>query len=366
MACYNVCMKVFVTGAAGFIGSYVSRALVWRGDDVVGLDNFDAYYPKQCKEFNVDLINLASARNTQFFSNQVVEPVYKELEALYSEPITKERGYFSFVEGDIVNYDFLEYLFEREKFDAVIHLAAMAGVPLSTKDPRKYTSVNVDGTMNLLNVSKETGVKKFVFASSSSVYGNREDKKVTEEDTVMRAVSPYGATKVAGEVLCHAASAVYGLNCVVDRVFGPIYGPLQRPYGMLAQRAINYVHNDKTVKVYGRHGLTMAKDSTYIDDQVNGLLLCLGHDTKFDVFNIGTSNPISILDTFKAIEEAYGKPVKYEVVEADPGDVGASADITKAKTVLGYAPKAIFKEGIANQVRIFKLMPDWYKTMDKV
>lgn len=359
-------MKVFVTGAAGFIGSYVSRALIWRGDDVVGFDNFDAYYPKQCKEFNVDLVNLSSARKTQFFSNSVVEPVYRELEKLYPDPVSKERGYFSFVEGDIVNYDFLEYLFEKEKFDAVIHLAAMAGVPMSTKDPRKYTSVNVDGTMNLLNVSKETGVKKFVFGSSSSVYGNREDKKVTEEDTVTRAVSPYGATKVAGEVLCHAASAVYGLHCVVDRIFGPIYGPLQRPFGMLAQRTINYVYNDKTVKVYGRHGLDMAKDSTYIDDQVQGLLLCLEHESKFDVFNIGTSDPVSIKDTFTAVEEAYGKPVKYEVVEADKGDVGASADITKAKKTLGYTPKAVFKEGIANQVRIFNLMPEWYKKLENV
>lgn len=359
-------MKVFVTGAAGFIGSYVSRALVWRGDDVVGFDNFDPYYPRQCKELNVDLTNMAAARKPQFFSSQVIEPIYKELEALHKHPISKERGYYSFIEGDIVNYDFLEYIFEKEKFDAVIHLAAMAGVPLSTKDPRKYTSVNVDGTMNLLNVSKENGVKKFVFASSSSVYGNREDKKVTEEDNVVRAVSPYGATKVAGEVLCHAASAVYGLNCVIDRVFGPIYGPLQRPYGMLAQRAINYVHNDKTVKIYGRHGLTMAKDSTYIDDQVDGLLLCLDYETRFDVFNIGTSEPVSILDTLNAIGEAYGKPVKYEVVEADPGDVGASADISKAKKILGYSPKTNFKEGIANQVRIFKLLPGWYQSLPNV
>lgn len=359
-------MKVFVTGAAGFIGSYISRALVWRGDDVIGFDNFDEYYPKQCKEFNVDLVNLSSARKTQFFSNQAVDPVYDALEKLYPEPVTKERGYFSFVEGDIVNYDFLEYLFEKENFDAVIHLAAMAGVPLSTKNPRKYTSVNVDGTMNLLNVSKETGVKKFVFASSSSVYGNREDKKVSEEDTVTRAVSPYGATKVAGEVLCHAASAVYHLNCVVNRVFGPIYGPLQRPSGMLAQRTVNYVHNNKAVKVYGRHGLDMAKDSTYIDDQVQGMLLCLDYETSFDVFNIGTSTPVSIRDTFTAVEKAYGKKVAYEVVEADVGDVGASADISKAKKILGYSPKAVFEQGIANQVEIFKLMPDWYKTLEGV
>lgn len=359
-------MKIFVTGAAGFIGSYVSRALIWRGDDVTGFDNFNDYYPRACKEFNVDLINLASGRKTQYFPFKTVEPIYKKIESFYDKPISKERGYFSFVEGDIVNYDFLEYIFEKEKFDAVIHLAAMAGVPLSTKNPRLYTSVNVDGTINLLNVSKETDVKKFVFGSSSSVYGNRDDKKVTEEDNVMRAVSPYGATKVAGEVICHAASAVYGTDAVIDRIFGPIYGPLQRPYGMLMQRTINYVHNGRTVQVYGKNGLDTAKDSTYIDDQVAGILLCLDYQTKFDVFNIGTSDPQSLRQWFSAVEKAYGKPVKYEVVDVDKGDVVSSADITKARKLLGYEPKMKLEEAVQRQVEVFKMMPDWYKTLPNV
>ncbi len=359
-------MKVFVSGAAGFIGSYISRALVWRGDAVVGFDNFNNYYPKNCKEFNVDLINLSSGRKTQFFPAQTVEPIYEKIESFYDKPIQKERGYFSFVEGDITNHDFLEYLFEKEKFDAVIHLAAMAGVPLSTKNPRLYTSVNVDGTMNLLNVSKDTGVKKFVFGSSSSVYGNREDKKVTEEDNVMNAASPYGATKVAGEVLCHAASVVFGMNITIDRIFGPIYGPLQRPAGMLMQRAINFTHNNKKVQVYGRKGLDSAKDSTYIDDQVDGLLKCLDYQGHFDVFNIGTSDPQSMREWFGAIEKYMGKPVPYEIVEVDKGDVAASADISKAKKLLGYEPKATLDEAVKRQVEVFNLMPDWYQTLPNV
>lgn len=359
-------MKVFVTGAAGFIGSYIARALVWRGDDVVGFDNFNYYYPKECKEFNVDLVNLAAGRKTQYYPFKIVEPIYKKMESFYDKPISGKRGYFSFVEGDIVNHDFLEYLFEKEKFDAVVHLAAMAGVPLSTKNPRLYTSVNVDGTMNLLNVSKDTKVKKFVFASSSSVYGNREDKKVTEDDNVMHAVSPYGATKVAGEVLCHAASAVFDLPVVIARIFGPIYGPLQRPYGMIMQRAINFTHNNKPVQVWGRHGLDSAKDSTYIDDEVNGLLLCLDYDTKFDVFNIGTSDPQSMREWFTAIEKYMGKPVPYEIVEVDKGDVASSADISKAKSKLGYAPSHTLDEGVKRQVEVFKLMPEWYQTLPNV
>ncbi|MCX6783511.1 MAG: GDP-mannose 4,6-dehydratase [candidate division WWE3 bacterium] len=359
-------MKVFVSGAAGFIGSYVARALVWRGDDVVGFDNFNNYYPKECKEINVDLCNLAAGRKTQFLPIKTIEPIYKQMESFYRNPISKERGYFNFIEGDIVNYDFLEYLFEKEKFDAVVHLAAMAGVPLSTKNPRLYTSVNVDGTINLLNVSKENAVKKFVFGSSSSVYGNREDKKVTEEDNVTNAASPYGATKVAGEVLCHAASVVYGLPIVIDRIFGPIYGPLQRPYGMLMQRAINFTYNNKNVQIYGRKGLDSAKDSTYIDDQVAGILLCLDYATKFDIFNIGTSDPKSIMDWFKAIEVVMNKPVPYDIVEVDKGDVAASADISKAKKILGYTPQATLEEGVRRQVEVFKMMPEWYKTLPNV
>lgn len=359
-------MKIFVTGAAGFIGNYVCRALIWRGDDVIGYDNFNDYYPLKCKEFNVDLVDVAAGKKPQFFTSDTIDPIYSKIESYYGKPISKQRGSFSFVEGDIVNYDFLEYLFTKEKFDAVVHLAAMAGVPLSTKNPRLYTSVNVDGTINLLNVSKETGVKKLVFGSSSSVYGDRSDKKVTEEDSVMRAVSPYGATKVAGEVLCHAASVVYGLNIAIARIFGPIYGPLQRPYGMLMQRAINHTYNDKKVQIYGKKGMETAKDSTYIDDLVHGLLLCLDHDTQFDIFNIGTSDPRSIKEWFAAIEKSMKKPVPYKVIDSDVGDVASSADITKARTVLGYNPTAVLEEGVRRQVEVFEMMPDWYKTMPKV
>ena len=359
-------MKIFVTGAAGYIGSYVARALIWRGDDVIGYDNFHPYYPRECKEFNVDLSNIASGRKTQFLPSNVVEPVYKKIEEFYEKPITKERGFYSFIEGDIVNYDFLEYIFEKEKFDAVIHLAAMAGVPFSTKEPRLYTSVNVDGTVNLLNVSTRTNVKKFVFASSSSVYGNREDKKVTESDSVHEAVSIYGASKVAGEVLCHASNVIYGIETVVARIFGPIYGPLQRPAGMFHPRAINYNYNGKTLKIFGRKGLDTAKDSTYIDDTVEGLLLCLDHDFKFEIFNIGTSNPLSIRTWLDTIEKAMGKPTKTEVVETDVADVASSADISKARKILGYDPGTDMYEGVKRQVEVFNLMPEWYKTLPNV
>jgi len=358
-------MKILVTGAAGFIGSYVCRALINRGDDVVGIDNFSDYYKKDCKLFNLDLLNLNSGKTATFFDSKVVLPVFEKIQSYYTET-NSNKGNFKFVELDILDFEAVNKLFLVEKPDAVVHLAAMAGVPLSVKFPRLYSNVNVNGTTNLLEASKSVGLKKFVFGSSSSVYGDVGGAVVKESDDVMHAVSPYGATKVAGEVLSHAASVVYGIPVVVDRIFGPIYGPLQRPYGMMMQRAINYTYNGKTVQIYGRKGMDSAKDSTYIDDQVAGILLCLDHDTKFEVFNIGTSDPRSIRDWFSAIEIVMGKPVPFEIVNVDKGDVASSADISKAKNVLGYKPSMTLEEGVKRQVEVFSLMPEWYKTLSEV
>jgi UDP-glucuronate 4-epimerase len=248
----------------------------------------------------------------------------------------------------------------------VIHLAAWAGVPRSIEKPAIYANVNVVGTVNLLEACRNYGVKKFIFGSSSSVYGDRSGATVKEEDDVLHAVSPYGATKVAGEVLCHAASVVYDINIIVNRIFGPIYGPLQRTYGMFMQRAINYAYNEKELSIYGSKGMETAKDSTYIDDQVDGFLRMLDFATKFEVFNIGTANPRPIKDWINLVEKELGMPVKYKLVEADKGDVASSANIDKAKKLLGYEPKVNLEEGIKRQIEIFKLMPEWYKKMEIV
>lgn len=357
-------MKVLVTGAAGFIGSYMCRQLIWHGHDVIGIDNFNFYYPRNCKEFNVDLVNLSADRKTQYFSTNIVKPIYNKMEGF--SRIAKKQGTFGFYEADIVNYDFLEYIFTKEKFDKIIHFAAMAGVPFSTKNPRIYTSVNVDGTTNLINLSKEAVVKEILFASSSSVYGNREDRKVREDDSVLGAASIYGATKVAGEVLCHAAYQIFGIESNVIRIFGPIYGPLQRPYGMFMQRAINFTHNNKPVQIYGRKGLASAKDSTYVDDLVNGFMLAFDKPFGFEIFNIGTSDPRSIQDWINAIEKSMGKKVPIQIVDVDKADVASSADISKAEKLLGYKPKVTLEEGLSRQVEIFNMMPEWYKTMSDV
>jgi UDP-glucuronate 4-epimerase len=358
-------MNVLITGGAGFIGSYVSRALIRRGDNVVSLDNFNEYYPRVCKEFNVDLVNILAGLPTKTpFSD--LQPIFDKMETYYLSDASVKKGTFKFYEADITDDVKINEIFKENKLDAVIHLAAWAGVPMSIKKPLTYTKVNVLGTMNLVDACRNFGVKKFVFGSSSSIYGNREDKRVTEDDDVMHAVSPYGATKVACEVLCHSASVVYGINVAVDRIFGPIYGPIQRPYGMFMQRAINYAYNQKELSIFGRKGLNTAKDSTYIDDQVDGILKMLDYETKFDVFNIGTSDPQPIKLWIDTIEKTLGMPVEYKLAEADKGDVASSSDITKAKKILDYEPKMKIEEGVKRQVEIFKLMPEWYKKLENV
>lgn len=358
-------MKILVTGVAGFIGSDVARKLIQRGDSVVGIDNFNDYYPRNCKEFNLDLISLFAGGVVGFSKKEEVFPVYEKLKEYYPVTQNTKIGTFKFLEVDITDFEKLKMLFETEKFDGVIHLAAMAGVPLSAKEPRLYTQININGTVNLLELSAKAGTKKFAFASTASAYG-QVDRKVTESESVSKPWSIYGATKSAGEVLGHAFTKIYDMDFTSVRIFGPIYGPLQRPCGMLIQRAINFAYNNKILTIYGIKGLETAKDFTYIDDVVAGIILCFDSAKGFEVFNIGTSDAITIKKWFDAVSEALSKEVKYEVVSADKGDVAISADITKARTKLGYYPKMFYKEGIKRQVETFNLMPDWYKKMENV
>ena len=355
-------MKIFVTGAAGFIGSYVSRALVLRGDDVVGYDNFHSYYPRNCKEFNVDLTYLAAGRKTRFFPQQQIEPIYKKLDSISSfSKSDKKTGYYEFVEGDIVNYDFLEYLFDKEKFDAVIHLAAMAGVPFSIRDPRLYTSVNLDGTTNLLNLSTLNNIKNFVFASSSSVYGNSDKVPFKENELENKPISPYAATKLAGEVLCHTFNYNFGLNISCLRFF-TVYGPLQRPYGMAIQRFVNYVFRDIPLTIFGDG--SMARDYTYVEDTVKGILGALDNVQKYEIYNLGNSAPVTLNNLVKEIEAAVGKKAIITNVDRPSTEVNITfADITKANKMFGYKPTMDVSEGIKRQVEVYRMMPEWYRNL---
>lgn len=365
-------MTILITGAAGFIGSALARSLISQGQDVIGIDNFNDYYSRRCKGFNVDLIRLSANQEAIENKDPEIHAVLNKIQEYYNEDNktetnkTQQLGTFLFYELDINDYKKLQELFTTHNISAIIHLAAMAGVPLSTKKPILYTKVNVEGTTNLLELASINKVDKFLFASSSSVYGHRNQEKVKETDDITKTESVYGATKVAGEVLCHAFYKSKGLKSAIIRIFGPIYGPLQRPYGMLHQRAINYTHNNKTLEIYGRFGLTTAKDATYIDDEIQGIIKILNSDFYYEIYNIGTANPLPIQHWLDCIENAFGKKLQINIIEADAADVTSSADITKAKTKLGYEPKISMQEGLNRQVEIFKLMPKWYQEMENV
>tara|TARA_Y100000310_G_scaffold345575_1_gene466792 strand:+ start:8969 stop:10048 length:1080 start_codon:yes stop_codon:yes gene_type:complete len=359
-------MTILITGAAGFIGSALARELIWQGQNVIGIDNFNEYYPRRCKEFNVDLCYLSSNQNTIETKDKEIYKVLEKLREYSQISNANIKGKFNFYQMDINDNSKLEELFKKHQITKIIHLAAWAGVPLSTKKPRIYAKVNVGGTTNLLKLSTEYRVQKFLFASSSSVYGHRSNEQVKETENITKAESVYGATKVAGEVLCHAFYKSHGLKSAIVRIFGPIYGPLQRPYGMLHQRAINYTHNNKTLQIYGRNGLATAKDATYIDDEVQGILKILDSNFDYEIYNIGTANPLTIRHWLDCIEQAFNKKLQIEIIDADTADVTSSADITKAKEQIGYNPKISMLEGIKRQVEVFKLMPKWYQDMEQV
>lgn len=354
-------MKILVTGAAGFIGSYLTRELIRRGDDVIGIDNFNEYYPKECKDFNLDLIYLETQKPTKTYEKGIVEPIYNKLLEFNNLKPLEKTGEFSFKEIDIIDKNAIDALFENEKFDAVIHLAAMAGVPYSLKKPTLYSDVNVTGTVNLLEASAQNNVRKFVFGSSSSVYGGRTDVPFREEDDVSKPISAYAATKRMGELICYTYHHLYDLPIAVVRIFGPIYGPLQRFYGMAAQRFIKQVHQGKPMTIYGDG--EMARDSTYIDDEVDGIIRSLDTKMKYEIINIGTGSPVTVNELAQFIIKYYGKGEKIHLDKPKTEVPITYADISKAKSMLKYKPKVNFEEGIKRQVEVFKMMPGWYQDM---
>lgn len=359
-------MKILVTGAAGFIGSHLCRELVLRGDDVTGYDNFHEYYPRRCKEFNVDLINLsADSKKAQFFPYEEIQVIHEQLSKYDDQEYLKNRsGKFEFIEGDVTDFETLKSLFKNKKFDVVVHLAAMAGVPYSIKEPRLYTTVNIDGTVNLLNLSVENKVSNFIFASSSSVYGNTKEVPFSENKVENKTISPYAATKLAGEILCHTFHYNFGLPITCLRFF-TVYGPLQRPYGMVIQRFINQALHDLPLTVYG-NGM-MARDYTYFSDTVSGIIASIDKKLDFEILNLGNSSPVKLNALVEEIEKALNKKVKVDHLDRPSTEVDITyADISKANKILGYQPKIGISEGIKRQVEVLMMMPKWYRDMENV
>lgn len=316
-------MKILITGGAGFIGSNLAKKLMDRGDKVVIIDNFNDYYDPQLKK----------------------DRIKKYL-----------KGYnFKLYKGDIRDVKLLDRIFKTEKLDKVMHLAALAGVRNSLLDPLEYEDVNVRGTLNLLEMSKKYKIKNFVYASSSSVYGNNKKQPFSESDSVDTPISPYAATKKATELLAHVYSHIYGLNTTGLRFF-TVYGPWGRPDMALFLFA-DGITKGNPIKVFN-HG-KMSRNFTYVDDIVSGTIAVIDANLKCEVMNIGGDREETLMRYIEVLEENLGKIAKKKMLPMQPGDVLATvADIRKLKK-LGWKPTTRIEEGIKNFV-------SWYKEYYKI
>lgn len=315
---------ILVTGGAGFIGSATTKALIDRGDRVVMIDSFNDYYDPKLKEDRLKI----------FLKG------YKAGYTLYR--------------GDIRDKKTLEKIFRKEKIDKVIHLAAMAGVRNSLLDPALYVEVNILATVHLLDLAVQYRVKNFVYASSSSVYGNNQKIPFAESDPVDTPVSPYAATKKADELIAHVYSHIHKLPTTGLRFF-TVYGPWGRP-DMGVFLFIKNILEGKTLEVYN-HG-KMRRNFTYIDDIVSGILTTLDANLPYAVMNIGGDRDDALLDYIGTIEKYVGKKAKKKMLPMQPGDVLTTvADIKKLRA-LGWQPTTRIEEGIKSFV-------DWYKSYYK-
>ena len=316
-------MKILVTGAAGFIGSKLMYSLRERGDEVIGIDNFNDYYDVRLKEARVSAMKLDVRKM------------------------------------DITNKYVLDSLFASEKFDKVVNLAAQAGVRYSITNPYVYLHSNLVGFMNILEACRNYGVKHLVFASSSSVYGMNNTVPYNEDDKADSPVSLYAATKKSNELMAHSYCKLYGIAMTGLRYF-TVYGPWGRPdmAPMLFAKAIS---NGDTIKVFN-HG-DMIRDFTYIDDIVNGTIACLDHEPtpnkdgiKYRIYNIGCSHPVKLMDFISEMEQALGTEAKKEFLPMQPGDVyQTNADTTKIETEVGYKPSVQLHDGISRFI-------EWYRS----
>jgi len=312
---------VLVTGGAGFIGSHLCGRLLKEGTTVICIDNFDSFYDPNIKIKNIEGMG-------KKFPNQ-----------------------FKLITGDIRSSEHLTETFKKNRIDSVVHLAARAGVRPSIDNPLLYQDVNIRGTIVLLEACKEFGIKDFIFASSSSVYGENQRVPFSEEDLDIQPISPYGATKRAGELLCYSYHHLYGMNIASLRIF-TAYGPRQRPE-MAIHKFTRLIDQDEKIPIYGDG--SARRDYTYIDDLIEGILAVMHHHRGFEIYNLGESQTTSLNELIHLIEEAFGKKANIEMLEPQPGDVSITyADISKAERKLGYHPKIKIEEGI-------KRFVEWYK-----
>lgn len=305
-------MNILITGGAGFIGSTLADKLLKENNKVFVIDNFNDYYDVHLKEENVT-VNLNNSN-------------YK----LYR--------------GDICDRKLVEQIFSENKIDTVVHIAARAGVRPSLEDPLEYVRTNIEGTINILENMRKTDVKKIVFASSSSVYGNCKAEKFSEDLKVTEPISPYAATKSACEQFLYTYSKLYDINAVCLRFF-TVYGPKQRP-DLAIRKFIELIEKNEPIPVYG-DGTTM-RDYTFIEDIISGICSAIEYDkTPYEIINLGGGSPVTLNEMISTVEKALGKQAKKKYLPLQPGDVNKTvSDITKARKLLDYNPQTSFEEGI--------------------
>jgi UDP-glucuronate 4-epimerase len=311
-------MRILITGGAGFIGYHVARRLLGLGHEIALVDNFNEFYDPALKRRNVEDL--------------------------------RAEGTAALFEADILDAAALSGAFERTQPEAVIHLAAWAGVRPSIQKPALYAQVNVTGTVNVLELARRAGVQRFLFGSSSSVYGGSTRIPFREDDPVDRPISPYAATKRAGELLCHTYARNFSMDITCLRFF-TVYGPRQRPE-MAIRKFARLILDGDEVPVFGDG--RSRRDYTYVDDIVDGVVAALRPLPGYEILNLGESRTVTLLELIALLEKALGRKAHLRFLPEEPGDMAVTyADISRARQLLGYQPRTAIEEGIGKFV-------DWF------
>ena len=312
-------MRYLITGGAGFIGSHLVEQLISRNHEILCLDNFNDYYNPAIKWKNIDAVRHY--------------PNYK------------------MIQGDILDEALLDQIFQQQQFDGIVHLAARAGVRPSVLQPGLYEEVNIRGTLNLLEMAKKYQIPKFIFASSSSVYGNNRKVPFSEMDAVDNPISPYAATKKAGELICFTYSSLYDISVSCLRFF-TVYGPRQRP-DMAIHKFTKLISRGQEIPIYGDG--SAKRDFTFITDIVDGIIRTIEKCDGYNIYNLGESRVVPLMQLIKLIEENLAKKARIKWLAPQPGDVAITyADISKATRELNYQPSVAIEEGIRSFVEWFK------------
>ncbi len=334
-------MKILITGAAGFIGFHLVEKLVTEGHQIIGIDNINDYYDPELKFSRLSECGIK--RSEIRYAQDVPSNLYKN---------------YKFIQLDLANRKDCEKLFSDNKFDQVIHLAAQAGVRYSIENPHAYIESNIVGFLHILEGVRQNNISRLIYASSSSIYGNRESVPFKEEDNVDKPISLYAATKKSNELMAHTYSHLYNIQTIGLRFF-TVYGPWGRPDMAPFIFAKNIIE-EKSIKIFN-HG-NMERDFTYVSDIIEGISKIANHpskDEKYAVYNIGNSEPINLLNFIENIEQILGKKAKKIFLPIPPGDVQKTfSDITKLQDDFNYKPDTKLNDGLENFI-------SWYKSYYK-